>query len=192
MDQARNYHNALLAGEGHGRFLEALLHEAPGIEVTVMEQSRCMIQQSQRRLSRKQAQRIRWIPCNLPLNDARVDRCTRPFDLVATHFFLDCFPPNELQKVIGFLSEIASPKAAWLVSDFQVAPNGCKRLRSQILLWAMYRFFRVAARLPAHRLTAPSPYLKSVGFRRTQRRTFDAGFLYAELWERNGRVQSCA
>ena len=45
------------------------------------------------------------------------------YDLIATQFFLDCFPREQLGAVIEALQTALRPGASWLVSDFQI-PKG--------------------------------------------------------------------
>jgi len=56
------------------------------------------------------------------------------------------------------------------------------RWRARLILWSMYRFFRVATRLPARRLTAPDPFLAEAGFALQARRVFEWGLLHSDCW----------
>jgi hypothetical protein len=65
----------------------------------------------------------------------------REFDLVASHFFLDCFPPEQLERLVGRLAGAAKPEARWLLSDFCEPPVGLGKWRARLVLEAMYLFF---------------------------------------------------
>lgn len=89
------------------------------------------------------------------------------FDLVVTHFFLDCFPSGILEKVVGHISEGMRRNASWLIADFALPARGPARWRSMAIHFAMYAFFRFAARLSSSRLVPPEPFLAQQGLVRT-------------------------
>jgi SAM-dependent methyltransferase len=106
------------------------------------------------------------------------------FDLIVTHFFLDCFPQEQLERLMPKLCGAAAPQACWLLADFQEPAAGPARWRARAVIEVMYIFFRWAAALPASRLTPPGPLLARHGFILGQRRTYDWGLLHSELWTR--------
>jgi hypothetical protein len=106
------------------------------------------------------------------------------YDLVATHFFLDCFRERELERLVKLLAGSAQPEAIWLLTDFREPDRGWPRWRAKILLAGLYAFFRATTGLSASRLTPPEKYLTGAGFRLRERRLESFGFAYADLWER--------
>jgi ubiquinone/menaquinone biosynthesis C-methylase UbiE len=174
--------NALLVGEGHGKFLASLLQRDPGVRVTCVDASSRMLEIARQRLisAALPADRVEFIRAELPAWNPPAGR----YDLLATHFFLDCFPGEELAGVVNCLREAARPGAYWLVSDFQIPGTGLRRLRARIIHRLMYGFFRVVTKLPASALVAPQPFLRQNGFVRVRRAEFDWGLLCAELWKR--------
>jgi ubiquinone/menaquinone biosynthesis C-methylase UbiE len=106
------------------------------------------------------------------------------FDLVVTHFFLDCFRKEQLQQIVDRIAFAALPNASWLLADFQTPIARLQRWRAKLILNAMYLFFRVAARLPARSLTSPDPYLTSNEFLLRERRVSEWGLLHSDLWQR--------
>jgi hypothetical protein len=78
---------------------------------------------------------------------------SREFDLVATHFVLDCFRSEQLERLVGRLAEVVMPEARWLLSDFCRPPSGLAKWRARLILEAMYLFFGWTTGLPAERLT---------------------------------------
>jgi ubiquinone/menaquinone biosynthesis C-methylase UbiE len=123
---------------------------------------------------------VEFICAELPAWNPPAER----YDLVATHFFLDCFPREQLAEVIKTLQRAARPGGWWLVSDFQIPRTGLRRLRAQIIHRLMYGFFRVVTKLPASALVSPQPFLRQSGFVRVRHAEFDWGLLCAELWKR--------
>lgn len=173
----------LLVGDGPGRFLEMLRRKHPRIPVTSLDCSAAMLRRSRARLARIKGgiAGIDWIhddAMNWPGNG-------ETFDVVVTHFVLDCHPAQDQQRLVDRLTPMMKPGARWLVAEFQPAPRGWRRIRSQILLALLYVFFRQAARLPARRWTDPAPSMERAGWTRESRRLMDAGWIYAECWRRS-------
>jgi len=176
---------ALLAGEGHGRFLIELCRVAPEAEIVCADSSSGMLSAARRRLERHglSSARVRFERQDF----LRSSGIAGHFDLVATHFFLDCFPPAQLAAVIQEIARAAAEKAHWLVADFRTPPRGPARLRARSILALMYGFFRCATRLPARTLTPPDPFLAAEGFQLRSRQTSEWGLLHADWWWRPGR-----
>ena len=111
---------------------------------------------------------------------------TAAYDLVVTHFVLDCFRPEQLALVLPALAAAATPEARWLLADFREPSTGLAKWRARAILELMYLFFRWAASLPASELTAPDPLLAQCGFKLRERRTFEWGLLHSDLWVGQG------
>jgi hypothetical protein len=106
------------------------------------------------------------------------------FDLVVTHFFLDCFRCDELQSLVTKVATSATDEARWLLADFREPEGGWQRWRARVALALMYVFFRCATGLSAARLTPPDGFLKAAGFRLAGRRLANFGLVHADLWRR--------
>ena len=106
------------------------------------------------------------------------------FDAVVTPFVLDCFAEEELARVIEGLGEMAASDAVWLIADFQVPERGWRRWRARMVHAVMYRFFRVATKLEAARLTRPDEAVRHAGFVLRSRAIFNAGLVHSDVWER--------
>ena len=106
------------------------------------------------------------------------------FDLIVTHFFLDCFRAEQLELLIAGLARAAGPRANWLLADFRTAPAGMARFRSRVILWLMYRFFCAATQMPATTLTPPDAFLERHGFRLRERVVYDWGLLHSDRWQK--------
>jgi len=172
----------LLAGEGHGRFLGALLEVQPSARVTCVDSSGKMLARARRRLQRSaQAEdRVRFVEADLFAWDGEGEK----YDLVVTQFIFDCYERAEVEMLARHLAALTQPQALWMVTDFQVPLSGPARWRAWLIHRAMYLFFRIFANLPARQAVAPAPYLREAGFRLQRRDEFEWGLLYAELWER--------
>ncbi len=173
---------ALLVGEGPGRLLVELLRTAPDIEVTVVEQSPGMIREAKSRIEKKglHACRVEF----LAVDALTWNPCVRGFDLIVTHFFLDCFGPVELESLIGKLGDSATDDARWLLGDFCIPKRGWRRFRALAIHATMYAFFRAATGLSARRLTPPDDFLRNAGFQLVERRLFSLGLIHSDQWVR--------
>lgn len=182
LDQIPEAKDILLPGEGSGRFLVPCRERFPLASIACVDSSAAMIGQARRSLARAglredgvsfvQADVLSWDPPSAQ------------FDLIGTHFFLDCFREDQLAPLISRLAASAKPAADWLIADFQLAPAGWPRVRSRFILAMLYAFFRVATRLPATSLTPPDPFIERGGFRLLRRVEHDHGLLRSDWWSR--------
>jgi ubiquinone/menaquinone biosynthesis C-methylase UbiE len=174
---------ALIAGEGNGRFLCELLRRHPGVEVDCIDASQRMLQLAQKRLERELPDRVQsarflqrdltsWSPPD------------HHYDLLVTHFFLDCFAEAQLAAIVRKLARASTEDANWLLADFCVPAKGTARLHARALLAVMYRFFRLTARIQASKLIDPTPFLRAEGFSLARRHLFRKGILRSEMWGR--------
>lgn len=171
---------ALLLGEGPGRFLIELLRRDPSVCVTCVEQSPAMILQAKRQVRRYgldssriefcQTDALKWNPAG------------QVYDIIVTHFFLDCFRPEELHALVAKVGTSARADARWLVGDFCIPECGWRRKRARAIHAAMYAFFRAVTGLSAKQVTPPDDALNAVGFRLVSRRHFNFGLLHSDLW----------
>ena len=174
---------ALIVGEGDGRFLCELLRLHPNVEVDCVDASERMSELARKRIERlSPADTIRvrflqrditsWMPSEAS------------YDLIATHFFLDCFPEGRIAEVVNRLARAATSSAAWLLADFCMPAGGFTRVRAGLWLAAMYRFFRFTAGIEATELEDPSPFLRAAGFALVNQHLFRSGMLKSEWWRR--------
>ncbi len=180
LSRVQGCRRALLIGEGPGQFLVELLRTNPQVRVTCVERSSGMIQVARRRLGSGDRGRVEF-QC---VDALHWSPPPGEFDLVATHFFFDCFQRPEVEALVTTLALGTSARALWLISDFQEPESGWRLQRARVVLAIMYAFFRVATGLPAKWLTPPDEALNRSGFRLVERRTANFGLLRADLWER--------
>lgn len=173
----------LIVGEGNGRFLCDLLHIYPKVEIDCVDLSATMLKLAQRRVSESCPESLPGI--RFVHEDILTWQPRRSYDLVVTHFFLDCFRRDELKVIIDKLVAAATPNATWLIADFTI-PEGGKITRTHAKIWlgAMYGFFRATAGIAADELVDTTPYLKAKGFELASRRISHAHMVKSELWQR--------
>ena len=179
--EASDANNVLILGEGNGRFLLECVRKLRPAGIVCVDASARMLQLARERLSGEaaagavefvHADALGWQPPR------------GAFDLIVTHFFLDCFRAQDLQQFLPRLAGAARPNAHWLLADFQIPERGWRRRRAALIHQLMYLFFRAVTRLPAPRLTVPDPMLAAAGFVLRQRRVSEWGLLRSDLWQR--------
>jgi len=168
---------ALILGDGDGRFTARLLAAAPTVQVQAVDLSDAMLTLLRRRctVSRDRLQTFQ--------QDARTYTPSGEPDLVVTHFFLDCLTQMEVDALVARLTPRLASGALWLVSDFRI-PSGLLRWPAWLYVRALYLAFRVLTGLRITRLPNHAAALERYGFTRvaSQRRLF--GMLTSEVWRR--------
>ena len=173
---------ALIVGEGNGRFLAALLQRHPVVRIDCIDSSKRMLELARQQVWQTAPEQInrvafirediaRWTP-----NDR--------YNLIVTHFLLDCFGTEQLGNIIARLAQAATSNATWLLADFQIPENGFARFHARAWLAVMYWFFRSVARIQARELVDPSPFLRAEGFFLERQRLFRYGMLKSECWRK--------
>jgi ubiquinone/menaquinone biosynthesis C-methylase UbiE len=174
---------ALIVGEGNGRFLCELLQLSPNIAVDCVDESQKMLELARQRIERRlpaDAARVRFLRHD-------ITSWTPPeasYDLIVTHFFLDCFSEARIADIVNRLSRAATPNATWLLADFCMPAGAFARIRAGLWLAAMYRFFRFTSGIEARELADPSPFLRAAGFALVRQHLFRSGMVKSQLWRR--------
>jgi ubiquinone/menaquinone biosynthesis C-methylase UbiE len=184
LNRVGNAQNILIAGEGNGRFLVECRRKFPAARIIAVDASARMLAAARDRLQRSglDSDGVQFIHADA-LNWKHEGAA---HDLIVTHFFLDCFPRQQLEQVVANLARSAAPGASWLLADFQVPVRGLRRYRALVIHALMYAFFRVATRLPARRLVPPDDFLKARNFVLQEQRTNEWGLLRSDLWKHTG------
>ncbi len=174
----------LIVGEGNGCFLSALLDKFPEAQVDCVDASAQMLHLAHQRLvQRKPAAegQVRFF-CDDILH---WEADSAGYDLVVTHFVLDCFRRHDLVTVVDKIAGLAAPQAVWLLADFHVSQGALARAHAHIWLAAMYLFFRLTTGIKARHLVSPTPLLKGQAFYRIHRRHWWGGLIKSEVWRRS-------
>ena len=158
----------LALGDGDGRALAALVAAAPQACIDYIDVSARMLE-----LARKRAGTEHVTYRNEDARSAPLP--TAEYDLIATHFFLDCFDDADLELLVARIACAASPQARWVISEFR--GNGW-------LVRALYLFFRAATGLRTRLLVDHHPLLMRDGFRLVRQEEVWRGLLGSELWVR--------
>jgi ubiquinone/menaquinone biosynthesis C-methylase UbiE len=170
----------LIFGEGDGRFLCELVRAYPKIDVDCIDASEAMLQLARVRLRRTHPEsfsRVHFICEDILQWSPR-----KSYDLLVTHFFLDCFPGTELQAVIAKLAGTAEPGAVWLIADFTIPRKRFARTHARLWLRMMYTFFRATAGIAANELVDPAPCFAGRGFIQTAGKLSRASMLRSDVY----------
>lgn len=168
---------AAVLGDGDGRFTAQLLRANPTIEIDAVDASTAMLRAL---LHRAGTSAIR---VHLHCCDARMwQPASPPYDLVATHFFLDCLSAEEVRALAAELRAALCPSGLWVVSEFAIPEGNYGRWVARPLVWLLYRAFGLLTGLAIRDLPDHARALSAAGFALRHRRSFLCGLLVAELW----------
>lgn len=179
--QLADRQNALVMGDGDGRFLSYLMshHQhlcayAVDISATMLRllRERCLAASptAEQRLQTEHISALHVIP------DPKTD-------LIVTHFFLDCLTQIQTDALASQIAEAVEPGTLWLVSDFAVPGPALLRPFAAAFIRVLYAAFGMLTGLRVTHLPDPQVSLEYAGFVRIARKTFVFGLLYTELWE---------
>jgi ubiquinone/menaquinone biosynthesis C-methylase UbiE len=170
--------NALVIGDGDGRFTARLLDTNSAIRVDAIDASPAMLRALLRhagtiahRVRTRVADARAWQPAN-----------SEPYDLVVTHFFLDCLTTDEIRSLADRIRAASAPNTLWVVSDFAVPNSFFGRIVARPLVSALYRAFAILTGLTVRALPDHAAALSNTGHRLARRRTRLLGLLVSELW----------
>lgn len=168
---------ALVLGDGDGRFTARLLVAAPKVRVEAVDLSSAMLALLQQCCTVSQ-DRLRT--CR---QDARTYTPDSEADLVVTHFFLDCLTQQEVEVLVARLTPQLAANALWLVSEFRI-PSGALRWPAWLYVRTLYVAFRLLTGLRITCLPNHAPALERCGYARVAVRQHLFGMLTSELWQR--------
>jgi ubiquinone/menaquinone biosynthesis C-methylase UbiE len=175
--------NAILCGGGDGRFLARLLRINSRVQVDFVDLSARMVELAEHRVAgmgRAFRSRVRFHTGDL----RTLEPPRRAYDLVATHFFMDCFTDEEVEVVASRVASWTAPEAQWIVSEFQEAQGRFAGAWSKLVIRALYAAFRVSTDLQVTRLPRYENALAAAGFCLQQREQALGGLLRSSLWLR--------
>lgn len=174
IDYTKTARRVLILGDGDGRFTAEFVNQNPEAAVDSVDLSERMIELAKRRMPGAD---VRFF-----VNDARTVSLPGVYDLIVTHFFLDCFTQQDCEALVKKVAQHCTPNAKWLVSEFRVPASGVGKWAARETVRFMYFFFSVLTGLTVTQLPNYGTALEQSGFRITHRQTILAGFVVAEMW----------
>jgi hypothetical protein len=172
--------NAVVLGDGDGRFTAELVRANPKVQIDAVDASPAMLGVLLRRAG-PDAAGVRTYCA-----DARSWRPVNPpYDLVVTHFFLDCLTTEEIRAVAGRMRGAISPSAVWVVTEFAIPRGWLGQFLGKPLIWMLYRAFGLLTGLAVRALPDHSAALRDAGYRLERSQTRLHGLLVSEIWRVN-------
>jgi SAM-dependent methyltransferase len=169
--------HALVLGDGDGRFTAALLRTNSQVRIDAVDASPAMLGAL---LRRAEANRRRVSVCCEDAREWQPENAA--YDLVATHFFLDCLTTEECRALAARLRGVVSDSAVWIVSEFAIPEGWFGRLVARPLIWLLYRAFGVLTGLKIRSLPNHHAALHGAGFALMRQHTRLRGLLVSEIW----------
>lgn len=180
LSQLLDCRRSLILGDGDGRFLAELLAQNPHLQADAIDTSSTMLQLLRKRCEAAvpdAKNRIRTHQSNaltFPLQNS--------YDLIVTHFFLDCLIQPELNALINRIAKNTHPGTLWLISDFRI-PSGPMRYPAKLLVRSLYLAFHLLTGLRTTSLPDHTTPLTQAGFVKISHEHRLAGILTTELWQ---------
>lgn len=184
LPQLRDTRHALLLGDGDGRFTASLLQHAPTANAMAIDGSEAMLHALQQRCEAVHAADRLTTICTLLHDGLPAAAHATTFDLIATHFFLDCLSEAEVDRIAHDASACTTPDARWVVSEFRTLHKGAMRLLSRVVVRLLYLAFGLLTGLRTQQLPAYDSILETHGWRLAEQRTRLGGLLVSQLWQR--------
>ncbi len=177
LPQMLDCRQALVLGDGDGRFVAELLRRNERVRVDAVDTSGAMLALLERRAGSERVTTHR-----LQAMDYVPEAGT---DLVATHFFLDCLTQAEVDALALRVAGGLVPGGLWVVSDFRI-PAGVMRWPARLYVGMLYRVFGFLTGLHVRRLPDHVAALTAAGLTRIGLRRRLFGVLTSELWRADG------
>jgi SAM-dependent methyltransferase len=174
---------ALVLGDGDGRFTARLLSLNPAVRVDAVDASPAMLailRERARNCCDNAGGRLQTI-------QADIRRFTPPgkdYDLVVSHFFLDCLTDDEANALFARLSPYMAQDAIWLVSEFAVPKTGWWRLPARMVIRGLYYAFYILTGLRVRKIPNYANAFSDNGFHLAEKAAYLGGMLATEVWER--------
>jgi SAM-dependent methyltransferase len=179
LNEMKTARQALVLGDGDGRFTAELLRANPVVRIDAVDASEAMLRALVRRAG-ADAGRVRAIVADIRGWKPDGAEC----DLVVSHFFLDCLTTDEVGALASTVRQCMTAEARWVVSDFAVPEGVAGRLAGRLLVGFLYWAFGLLTELRVRRLPDHTRALESAGFVLSERREFLFGLLMCEMWRK--------
>ena len=173
----RDARHALVLGDGDGRFTARLLELNTHVQVDAVDASEVMLKtllcragSHATRVHTRQIDARLWQPSGAS------------YDLIVTHFFLDCLSTAEIVDLTRRLKAAVTPATRWALSDFAIPRGSMGRIVGDILIRGLYFGFGILTGLRQKRLPDYRKALEDEGFIQSRSKSYLGGLLVAELW----------
>ena len=168
----------LVLGDGDGRFTAQLLRINPQVHVHAVDASPKMLAALQKSAG-PNANRV-----TIEATDLRHwhPNTNHRYDLIATHFVLDCLTTEEIAHLAQHLASSIAPGAQWLISDFAIPPTRFGHLLAAPLIAFLYASFRLLTGLHLAHLPDHQSAIEKSGWTLQSHHSHLNGLLISQLW----------
>jgi hypothetical protein len=104
------------------------------------------------------------------------------FDLIVSHFFLDCFDEDELTTLLARVNAAAAEGAMWVISEFAIPDRPVARQAGWLVVRALYFAFALLTGLRTRHLPDHGRVMQEAGWKLEERWTLLLGLLTSERW----------
>ncbi len=171
---------------GTDAFWRACWQANPTLTADVVDSSQAMLRILDRRIRRCGPQARQRI-C-LHHADALQWKPSGSYDLIVSHFFLDCFFPQQLEQLFAGRSSPCSPGAQWVISEFAIPRNAFAAYLRAGSSVRLYRAFGLLTGLPVRALPDYATSLLRRGLAPSHDRRYLAGLLCSQIWTKRQRM----
>jgi SAM-dependent methyltransferase len=177
LSELRTARRAVVFGDGDGRFTAELLRANSQVRIDAVDASPAMLHALLHR-ARQNAGRV-----SAHCADVRNWQLVNPpYDLVASHFFLDCLTTEEVRALADKVHDAVSPSAMWIISEFAVPHSFFGQFVAHPLVRLLYWAFGLLTGLNIRCLPNHRVALHNAGFTLTRRKRWLCGLLVSEMW----------
>lgn len=177
---------ALVLGDGDGRALALLLDASPRLQADAVDASAVMLSLLRSRCRAAVAEgRLRTFCEPAGAFVAQMSAAPLRYDLVVTHFFLDCLEQPEVETLVLDAVAAMTADGVWLVSEFRI-PESRLRSLAKVLVGGLYFAFGVLTGLRVTELPDHAGAMRAAGLERVEQRLSLGGILATEIWRRVG------
>lgn len=167
--------NVLVVGGGTGRFLVDLLKVGESLKVTYVDISPGMILKAKKKVNKLgKSEHVEFICGGLESIP------NGKYDLICTHYFLDCFEEGELFGVIQQFKSLLSKDGLWHFTDFYLDDSSSMFRKSFVSF--LYFFFRSFCGLKVKKLANFKELFSKNGLQLKEEGYFYRGLLRTGLY----------
>jgi SAM-dependent methyltransferase len=197
LPQLQSHQQALVLGDGDGRFLCRLLQQNPALHATAVDISPAMLHLLTARCNTARCKATDKQQLTTFQSDIRrfTPETNTRYDLIVTHFFLDCLTEEEIAALATRLrphlqpgphpQPCADPQPGteWIISEFALPSNPLLRPPARLLIRLLYTAFALLTGLTTRRLPNYQRILESNHWQCLEQKKFAAGLLTAQRWK---------
>jgi SAM-dependent methyltransferase len=187
LGQMKSARRALVLGDGDGRFTARLLQENPTVRVDAVDISPAMLEALVRR-AEKDGLRVKAIVADLRAwsPDPTMNEGGWGYDLVVTHFVLDCLTTDEVEGLASRIRPFLAQDAVWVVAEFVIPEGRFGRWVARPIVGMLYGVFALITGLRVRALPDHAGALERAGFQLRPPKKWLGGLLLSECWDGSG------